>query len=165
MLVAKDIMTREVITIEQSASLRELSKLLSERGITGVPVIDKENNLIGMISMRDLIREEVRSLGANLEYQDIYELFSSALNTEEAEGVSVRHLWVEEVMSRTLYTATESTPVCEIARIMHVYNVHRVPVLRDGKVVGLVTAMDVLKVIGEGEIICQRVKRQRLDHG
>ena len=154
MLLAKDIMTRDVIAIEQSASLRELSKLLTERGITGVPVIDNEGTLIGMVSMRDLIREEVRSLGANLEYQDIYELFSSALNTEEAEGVSVRHLWVEEIMSRTLYTATESTPVCDIATTMNAHNVHRVPVLRDGKVVGLVTAMDVIKAVADGRVVC-----------
>ena len=154
MLVAKDIMTRDVIMIEQSASLRELSKLLTERGITGVPVVDTERNLIGMISMRDLIREEVRSLGANLEYQDIYELFSSALNTEETEGVSVRHLWVEEIMSRALHTATESTPVCDIAKTMNAHNVHRVPVLRDGKVVGLVTAMDVIKAVADGTVVC-----------
>ena len=154
MLVAKDIMTRDVITIEQSASLRELSKLLSEKGITGVPVIDEERHLIGMISMRDLIREEVRSLGANLEYQDIYELFSSALNTEEVEGVSVRQLWVEEVMSRTLHTATESTPVCDIAEIMHAQNVHRVPILKNGKVIGLVTAMDVIRAVAEGKVVC-----------
>ena len=150
MLRAQDIMTRDVIAIEHTASLRELSKLLSERGITGVPVIDDERNLLGMVSMRDVIKEEVRSLGANLEYQDIYELFSSALNTEETEGVSARGLWVEEIMSRVLYTADESTPVREICRAMHMHNVHRIPVLRDGKVVGLVTAMDVLKAVSEG---------------
>jgi CBS domain-containing protein len=144
-------MTRDVITIDHTASLRELTKLLSERGITGVPVIDDERNLMGMVSMRDVITEEVRSLGANLEYQDIYELFSSALNTEEAEGVSVRGLWVEEIMSRSLYTAEESTPVREIAGIMHTHNLHRIPVLRDGKVVGLVTAMDVLRAVSEGK--------------
>jgi len=151
MLRAQDIMTRDVITIEHTASLRELSKLLAERGITGVPVIDGERNLLGMVSMRDVIEEEVRSLGANLEYQDIYELFSSALNTEEAEGVSARGLWVEEIMSRALYTADESTPVREICRAMHMHNVHRIPVLRDGKVVGLVTAMDVLRAVSEGK--------------
>ncbi|UCD56989.1 MAG: CBS domain-containing protein [Candidatus Hydrogenedentota bacterium] len=151
MLVAKDIMTRDVITISHMASLRELSKLLSEKGITGVPVIDEDKRLLGMVSMRDLIREEVRSLGANLEYQDIYELFSSALNTEEAEGVSVRHLWVEEIMSPALYTATESTPVHEICRMMCTHKVHRIPILEDGKVIGLVTAMDVIKMVSEGK--------------
>ncbi len=153
MLLAKDIMTREAITIDHTASLRELSKLLSERGITGVPVIDEDRRLLGMVSMRDLIKEEVRSLGANLEYEDIYELFSSALNTEEAEGVSVRHLWVEEIMARDVYTATESTTVREIAGIMQTHNFHRIPILRDGRMVGLVTTMDVLKAVAEGKEI------------
>jgi CBS domain-containing protein len=151
MLLAKDIMTHDVITILHTASLRELSKLFAERGITGVPVIDEERNLVGMVSMRDIIAEEVRSLGANLEYQDIYELFSSALNTEEAEGVSARGLWVEEIMARGIYTAIESTPVREICSIMHTHNIHRVPILQGSKLVGLVTTMDVLRVVSESK--------------
>jgi CBS domain-containing protein len=150
MLFAKDIMTRDVITIHHSASIRDLSKLLSERGITGVPVTDEENRLFGMISMRDVIREEVRRLGANLEYQDIHELFSSALNAEEGED-STPQLWVEEIMSRTLYTATEETPVCDICKLMFTHNLHRIPILRDAKVVGLVTAMDVIRTVAEGD--------------
>ncbi len=151
MLVARDIMTRDCITVHQSASIRELIKLLSERGITGAPVIDDEKHLVGMVSMRDVIREEVRSLGANLEYQDIYELFSSALNVEEAEGVSIRQLWVEEIMAREpLYTATEDTPIREICDTMYRHGFHRIPILRDGKVVGLVTAMDVIRTIAAG---------------
>ena len=151
MLVAKDIMTRDVITIHYSASLRELSRLLAENKITGIPIIDEEKRLVGMISMRDLIREEVRNLGADIEHQDIHELFSSALDMEEAEGVSVKRLWVEEIMSRKLYTATETTPVQEICDIMHTHSVHRVPILKDGKLVGLVTATDVIRAIAEGK--------------
>lgn len=150
MLLAKDIMTRDVITILHTASVRELSRLFAEKGITGVPVIDEESNLVGMVSMRDVIAEEVRSLGANLEYQDIYELFSSALHIEETEGVSVRGLWVEEIMARDIYTALESTPVREICSIMHSHNIHRVPVLRGSKLAGIVTTMDVLRVVSEG---------------
>lgn len=153
MLLAKDIMTYDVLTIDVSASIRDLLKLLADKRITGVPVIDREEKMVGMVSMRDLIREEVRTLGANLEYQEIYELFSSALNTEEAEGVSFKHLWVEEIMSRRLYTATESTPVNEICTIMHTHRVHRVPILRDGKVVGIVTATDVIGAISHGRLV------------
>ncbi|RJP71843.1 MAG: CBS domain-containing protein [Candidatus Abyssobacteria bacterium SURF_17] len=153
MLLAKDIMTRDVVAIHHSASIRELSKLLTEKGITGVPVIDDEERIVGMVSMRDVIREEVRGLEANLEYQDIYELFSSALNTEEAEGVAVKHLWVEEIMSRNIQTVTESTPVPEVCKVMYERNIHRVPVIRDGKVVGLVTAMDVVRTVIEGRQI------------
>jgi len=150
MLLAKDIMTRDVITIHSSASIKELSKLLSERGITGVPVTDEHNGLVGMISMRDVIREEVLRLGDHLEYQDIYELFSSAFHSEGSERNPVPQLWVEEIMSRNIMTATEDTPVCDICRLMFKHNIHRIPVLRDGKVVGLVTAMDVVRTVGEG---------------
>lgn len=152
MLLAKDIMTHDAISIHHSASLRELSKLLAENGISGVPVVDDDNRLIGLITLRELIGEEVRSLGANLEYQDIYELFSSALNTEETEGVSMKHLWVEEIMSRNPCTATETTPVPEICKLMHTHGVRHIPILRDDKVVGLVTAMDVVKTVSEGKL-------------
>ena len=153
MLLARDIMTRDVITIHHSASVRELAKLLAEKGITGVPVVDEGKRLLGMISMRDLIVEEVRSLSENLDYQDIYELFSSALNVEENEGVSVKQLWVEELMTRKVYTAIETTPVREICGIMQAQNVHRIPILRDGTLVGLVTAMDIVRMVAESDRI------------
>ena len=153
MLLARDIMTRDFITIHYSASVRDLAKLLAEKGITGVPVVDESKKLLGMISMRDLIVEEVRSLSENLDYQDIYELFSSALNVEQNEGAPVKQLWVEELMTRNVYTAVETTPVREICRIMHVHNVHRIPILRDGKLVGLVTAMDIVRMVAESDLI------------
>ncbi|GAB4331128.1 MAG: hypothetical protein Kow0099_02260 [Candidatus Abyssubacteria bacterium] len=153
MLLAKDIMTREVITVELSASVRELSKLLTERRITGVPVVDSEQRLVGMVSMRDLIREQVLALGATPEYHEISELFSSALYTEESEGMSYKHLWVEEIMSRDLHTAEESTPIREICDIMCAYRLHRVPILRNGKVIGIVTATDIIRAISEGKQI------------
>ena len=153
MLTAKDIMTRDVITIHYSASIRELSQLLAENKIIGIPVIDDDKKLVGMISMRDLIREEVRALGASPENQDIYELFSSALNLEDTETVSVRRMWVEEIMSRTLYTAVESTSVRELCDIMSKNGIHRVPILKDGKLIGLVTAMRVLKAVANGDEI------------
>jgi CBS domain-containing protein len=77
-------------------------------------------------------------------------LFSSALNAEEGED-STPQLWVEEIMSRTLYTATEETPVCDICKLMFTHNLHRIPILRDAKVVGLVTAMDVIRTVAEGD--------------
>jgi CBS domain-containing protein len=153
MIVAKDIMTRDPITIHYTASLRDLAKLLAERGITGVPVIDDDRNLLGMVSMRDLITEEVRSIGANLEYQDIYELFSSALNIEEAEGVAFRHLWVEEIMTRNIHAISEATSLREICTVMHIHNVHRLPVLRASKLVGLVTTMDVLRALAQRKLV------------
>jgi predicted transcriptional regulator len=153
MLTAKDIMARDVITIHYSASIRELSRLLAENRITGIPVIDDDGKLVGMISMRDLIREEVRVLSANPEYHDIYELFSSALNVEDVEDVSVRRMWVEEIMSRTLHTAVESTSVRELCGIMSRNRIHRIPILKDEKLIGLVTATRIIKAIADGKEI------------
>ncbi len=150
MSTAKDIMTRDVITIHLSASLRDLAKALAENRITGIPVVDDDNRLVGMISMRDLIREDIRSLGATPDYQDIYELFSSAMNMEENEGIAVRHVWVEEIMSRTIYSADETATLRELCAIMNERRVHRLPILRDGRLVGLVTATDLIRTIAEG---------------
>jgi len=150
MPTAKDIMTRDVITVHISASLRQLSSLLAENRITGIPVVDDDKRLVGMISMRDLIREEVRMLRVNQDHQDIYELFSSALNMEEAEGVPVKRMRVEEIMSRTLHTADESASVRELCGIMNKNKVHRIPILRNGRLVGLVTATDVIRAFAEG---------------
>ena len=53
-------------------------------------------------------------------------------------------------MSRTLFTAIEDTPVCDICEMMFQHNLHRIPILREGKVVGLVTAMDVIRTVADG---------------
>ena len=111
--------------------------------------IDDDNRIVGMISMRDLLREEIRSLGATPDYQDISELFSSSLDMEEAEGVGVRRMWVEEIMSRTIYTADETATLRELCAIMNEHKVHRLPILRDGRLVGLVTATDLIRTIAE----------------
>ena len=153
MLMAKDIMKRDVVTVHSSASLRDISRLLAEHRIIGIPVVDDDKRLVGMISMRDIVKEEVRTLGAMPDYQDIYELFSSALDMEEAESISVRRLWVEEIMSRNLHTAIESTPVREICAMMNKFGVHRIPILRDERLVGLVTAMDIIKTLANGQDI------------
>ena len=153
MLMAKDIMTRDVVTVHSSASLRDISRLLAEHRIIGIPVVDDDKRLVGMISMRDIAKEEVRTLGAMPDYQDIYELFSSAMDMEEAESISVRRLWAEEIMSRNLHTAIESTPVREICAMMNKFGVHRIPILRDERLVGLVTAMDIIKTLANGQNI------------
>jgi len=112
MPTAKDIMTRDVITVHISASLRQLSSLLAANRITGIPVVDDDKRLVGMISMRDLM--------------------------------------VEEIMSRTLHTADESASVRELCGIMNKNKVHRIPILRNGRLVGLVTATDVIRALAEG---------------
>lgn len=150
MLLAKDIMTREVISIHHSASIKELSKLLSEQGITGVPVTDEHNRLVGMISMRDVIREQVLHMGENFENQDIYELFSSVMHMEERPSAPAPQMWVADVMTQALHTAAEDTPARDICKLMFDHNIHRVPVLRDGKVVGVVTAMDIVRTVADG---------------
>ena len=153
MPTAKDIMTRDVITIHYSASIRGLSRALAENGIMGAPVIDDDNGLMGMVSMRDIMREEIRSFGSTPDYQDISELFSSALDMEETEGVAVRRLWVEEIMSREIHTADETATLRELCAIINEHKVHRLPILRDGKLVGLVTATDLIRTIAEGGVV------------
>src|SRR5713226_7379182 len=109
-MIASDIMTRDVCTIPPEASVKDAASLLSQKRISGAPVIDDKGKMIGILTEADIISKVDR------------------------EGLKVR-----EIMSRNITAVTEETPVDEIALIMSERKIKRVPVMRNDKLVGIVS--------------------------
>src|SRR5579863_4061360 len=122
-MIARDIMTRKVCTIVPEASVQEAAQLLDRMRISGLPVLDGEGKLIGIITEADIISKVNR------------------------EG-----LRVADIMSREPTVVDEETLVSEIALILTERKIKRVPVVQDGKLVGIVSRADIVHAVAEGHL-------------
>ena len=144
--LVKDIMVREVITIQKDASVEELSELLVKNKISGVPVIDSDGKLAGIATEGDLIIKD-----SDLHFPRYFKLldriiYLESLNKFKKNLKKYLGTKVEDVMTAKIRTVKEETPVGEAANMMIKYNINRVPVL-DSKdeMVGIVTRADIVK--------------------
>lgn len=147
MLTAKDIMTKNVITVTEDTSLEKLSSILLANEISGVPVLDNAGELYGIVTENDLIRQNKRlHIPTVVSFLDaaIY-LESSKKFEEEVKRVTATK--VGEICARKVITITEDTSVTDIATLMSEKKVYLLPVLKAGKLTGIVGKRDVVKAV------------------
>lgn len=141
---ARDIMTAEPITVPPDTPLEAVAALMAERHISGLPVIDANGQLVGLVTDGDLMRR----LSAK---EDKPASFFAALlgaNADQAIAYARAHgRRVRDVMSTHLATVTEDTTVEEVAHILESKRIRRVPVVRDGKLMGVVSRADLLRAV------------------
>ena len=144
--LVKDIMVKEVITIQKDASVEELSELLIKNKISGVPVVDSNGKLVGIATEGDLIIKD-----SDLHFPRYFKLLDSiiyleSLNKFKKNLKKFLGTKVEDVMTAEIRTIKEETPVGEAANMMIKYNINRVPVLDSkNELVGIVTRADIVK--------------------
>jgi CBS domain-containing protein len=126
-MIARDIMTRAVATIYPEASAQEAAQLLYQKRISGAPVVDADDNIIGIITEADIISKVNR------------------------EG-----LRVADIMSHEIIAVGEETPVNEIAALLTERKIKRVPVVCDGKLVGIVSRADIVHAVAQGHLIIRQ---------
>jgi len=143
-----DIMERDVVTIGPEATVHELVQLLQAKDLGGVPVVDADARLVGIVTEGDLVIEDadVRlphyfGLFGNLVYLGGQKKFEERL--KKMVGNAVR-----DVMTAHVYTVTPDEPVSAAANIMVDHKVNRVPVVDGDKLVGIVARHDIIKLLG-----------------
>jgi CBS domain-containing protein len=163
---AMDIMTSEVITVGEDATVPEAAKLMVERGISAVPVVDLENRIVGMVSEGDLLhRAETGTERRRSWWLDMV----SSTNKLAGEYIKSHSAKVKDVMTCDVLSVTEETPVADIAALLETNRIKRVPVVQDGKIVGIVSranlvralAMTITEGVGTAEVD-DRTIRDRL---
>jgi len=147
-LKVKDVMTREPVAVSPSMTLRELAQLLDTNEISGVPVVDTQDHVLGVVSKTDLIHRWLEG-----EDGDRAEPFGDALDDEwgDLAAMMPEDLGVvEDIMSADVVTATQDEPVSAVARRMAEGGIHRIIVVDErGYLHGIVTSLDLLKVFPE----------------
>jgi CBS domain-containing protein len=140
-------MTREVITISPEADITEAVKILLDKGINGLPVIDGEGHLVGILCQSDLVRMQkslpIPSLFTLLD--GFVPLSSSALLDAEVKRIAASK--VSDAMSTKVVTIEPDMTIDEIAALMVDKKFHTLPVTHDGKLLGIVGKKDVLKTL------------------
>src|SRR5215472_9361749 len=145
---AGDLMTRDVAVVHPEMSLLAAVKLMAARRISGMPVVDDAGTIVGMMSEGDLVRWHEGYTERQARWLDMladgFELAPAFL-----EGIKEQHRKVKTVMAKGVTTVTEDTPARDIARLMYAKNIKRVPVVRDGKLVGIVARSDLVRALAQ----------------
>jgi len=141
---AMDVMVRDVVAIDPDASVAEAAKLMTENDVSALPVVDPDGRLVGIISEADLMRRE--EVGIAVRHPWWVEAVTPAA-TLAKEFTKSHGKRVAELMSTNLITATEDTPLADIAAILERNRIKRVPIVRDGELVGIVSRSNLVQAL------------------
>jgi CBS domain-containing protein len=141
---AADVMTNEVITVGEDASVQEAAKLLAQHGISAVPVVDRDKRVVGMVSEGDLLHRA--ETGTERRRAWWLEMVAST-NQLAGEYVKSHSGSVKDVMKRDVISVTEETTVADIAILLETNRIKRVPVLRDDRLVGIVSRANLVRAL------------------
>ena len=150
---AADVMVANVITVGPDASVQDVADILLTNRISAVPVVGTRGELIGIISEGDLIRRAETDTERRRSWW--LELLIGS-NSLAAEYVKSHARKVADVMTRTVITATPDTPLRDIAALLEKNGIKRVPIVRNRKVVGIVSRANLVQALAsrrkEGEV-------------
>ena len=136
----KELMTKNVLSVKKNISIRKLVKLLGEQSITGAPVVDDDGKLIGIVSSTDVI-------------QAIDHLIRVHISIDEQQEDKGKYNWVDGIMTSKVITVSEEDDVRDVFHTLVERKIHRVPVVRDGKPVGIISSLDACRLVSDlGEL-------------
>ena len=141
-MLARDVMTTSVLTVRPSTGVREIAALLLEHRISAVPVIDGDARVLGIVSEGDLIN---RREGATRHRSSWWLELLRGTEDQTRDYLKTHGRRAEDVMTVEVISVTEDTPIAEIAKLLEKHRVKRVPVLRDDRIVGIVSRADLLR--------------------
>lgn len=147
MLTAKDIMSKDVVSVQSQTSVAELAKLLTTHHISGVPVIDDVGKVVGVVTESDLIDQSKK-----LHIPTVITILDSVFYLEnpdkmEDEMKKIAGTKVGDICSGPPKTISPDTQLDEIATIMAESNIHTIPVLDEEKLVGIIGKKDIIKTL------------------
>lgn len=151
---AKDVMTPEVLAVRVDTSVRELTSFLAENQITGAPVLDRHGHLVGVVSLTDVAESDADSTGVvgDRSSPDFdVRGWEDRMTSDEVRQLHVERAdrAVGDIMTPAVYSVSEDTPVSLMAKTMIAGRIHRLFVTRGKHVVGIVTSLDLLKLLVE----------------
>ena len=148
MLKAKDIMSQTVHSVTLDTGVEELARLFVEKGVSAMPVLDREGKLRGIVTETDLVEQD-----KPLHIPTVVSLFDWVLYLEseknfreEVQKITARK--VGEICSTEVVTCSPDTPVNEVAALMVENKAHLIPVVDSDRVVGVVARLDIIRSMG-----------------
>jgi CBS domain-containing protein len=151
-LTAKDVMNREVLTVRVDLSVRELAAFLTENQISGAPVVDRRGRLVGVVSLSDVAEYDADRSDLTADRSNpatALRGWEDRINPEDVRPLHLEtsDLLVRDIMTPVVYTVPEDTPVPRIAHTMVAGRIHRLFVTRQGRLVGIITSLDLVRLL------------------
>ena len=150
MITAKEIMTKEVITVTEGTSIKTLSGLFIKHKVNGFPVLDQGGQLIGIVTEKNLIEQN-----KNLHIPTVIALFDAVIYLEsgkkfEEEVKRFNATLVKDIYTSNVVTVSPDTSINEIASLMAEKSVHSIPVVDGKSTVGIIGKLDIIKGLARG---------------
>jgi CBS domain-containing protein len=181
MLVVRDIMEKDLVTVNAGDSARDLAQLLADEEISGAPVLDGGGELVGVVSATDLVRlaaeesrsgvdrpplrpgadpvDEERQEEEDWESEDLYGFFRPEASPFARGGIldqlpqaGLDAASVGDIMTPVSFTVTPDLPLNELCDLLVRERIHRAIVLEGGELAGIVTTLDVLRAVADGRL-------------
>lgn len=140
----KDIMSSDLVSINEDKTIRDLIKTFADKDILGVPVLDNEGYVVGVVSSIDILKNE----SSHSFYQDP---FTKNFEHGLLEDVQFFNQPVSTIMSRDIYSISPDESIAKMAKIMYNRKIHRLLVTEYNKLVGIVSTFDLLKLLASSD--------------
>jgi CBS domain-containing protein len=148
---AFDVMTTTVVTVSPETPMRRIAELLLEHSISAVPVVDEAGAVIGMVSEGDLLRFSAEDRGARRDWWLALLAQGESLSPQFLASLRAPNSTAREFMSAPVVTVSEHTDVTEIGKLLATHRIKRVPVIRDGRIAGIVSRADLIRALAMQE--------------
>ncbi len=139
---AADVMTNSVITAAAGTSIREVTQLMLQHRISGIPVLDRTGAVVGIITEGDLLRRT--EIGTALRYQQSWWPLIGVGRLAQ-DYVNANAVTVGEIMTKTVASVTSTAELTDAVRLMQTLRVKRLPIIDDGQLVGILSRADLLR--------------------
>jgi len=142
---ARDIMTRDIITVTRETSIQELSRIFMDKGVNGLPVVDEDGNVVGVVTQGDLIEQKKQ-----LHIPTVIALFDWVMPLEsekkfEADVKRMTAAKVGDIYHKGAITVEADADLTEVATLMAEEDAHTLPVVEDGRLVGIIGKLDIIR--------------------
>ena len=150
-------MTRDVQVVRPEESIADVARRFAQHEIHGAPVVDEEGHLLGIVTESDIIRAtKTKYVTYNMVYPSIHQFgveFKEGVQYSELSKAfeEIKHIPISSIMTKMVITAAPEDLVEEVAPMMIRNKINRVPIVQNGKVVGIVTRGDILRGMFKNE--------------
>ncbi|MFH1138906.1 MAG: CBS domain-containing protein [Pseudomonadota bacterium] len=144
-ITARELMSTQLITVRPETSVRELAELLVIHKISGLPVLDEEGSLVGIVSQSDLVALNKLPHVPNSVTLFDWVIYLEGMGRLKAEMAKIGGNKVADIMTRAVITVPPEESLEKIATIMAEKNVHTIPVVDGGRLLGLIGKLDIVR--------------------
>ncbi|MFQ5713623.1 MAG: CBS domain-containing protein [Candidatus Scalinduaceae bacterium] len=143
MKIKKCMATKNIITAKETMGIKEAASLLTKHRISSVPVVDDQGSLIGIVSISDIVKTFLPDFVPLVDIDFVKDYGSLDFSAEDVKKIAA--MTVSGIMTRKVYTVDEECSLVRALSMIKKHNVKALPVVRNGKLIGIVSSVDICR--------------------